>query len=220
MSDGIPREIVNRSPMELRGHDKILGTPNGSGADEDVFSDNGRLMQKKAHFDDELEERVEEIQNILGFHHCVVDLYFNLDHPKLLVWAAVICSGKATKEKAPMGSNLFKPQHSLKKLIARNTKSVPLAPVQAPAEPVPPQGPQFPAPTQFQFPMPRKQPPIQYGYPYSALFMLPLNPMGPYSGMPMWPSLNQETTPCTSSLCTVDHVQSSPLLPNCRVHNF
>ncbi|KAJ6616836.1 hypothetical protein B0H10DRAFT_1948844 [Mycena sp. CBHHK59/15] len=107
--------------------DKILGIPSGSGADEDVLSDDSRPMQKKAHFDDELEELVEEIQNMYPARTCKLHLDLH--------------SGKATKEEALMGPNLFKPRRALKKPIAGNTKSVPVAPVQAPAELAPPQGP-------------------------------------------------------------------------------
>src|SRR5258707_11247150 len=58
------------------------------------------------------------------FHHHVSDLHFNLDRPRLLVWAQAIKLGTATYEKVPIVSPMFKSSHALKHASKTSVTSV------------------------------------------------------------------------------------------------
>jgi hypothetical protein len=49
------------------------------------------------------------------FHHRASDLHFNLDRPRLLVWAQAIQQGHTTYEKVPILSPMFKASLALKR---------------------------------------------------------------------------------------------------------
>src|SRR5258708_25003367 len=57
------------------------------------------------------------------FHHCMSDLHFKLDRPRLLVWALAIRSDTATYEKVPILSPMFNASSALKHASQNTTNS-------------------------------------------------------------------------------------------------
>ncbi|KAJ7831198.1 hypothetical protein B0H14DRAFT_3464204 [Mycena olivaceomarginata] len=187
--------------------------------------------KKKARIDDELESLVDELRekyppglckvhpDILCFHHRVLDLHFELERPRLLVWSAQIRAGKADKDHAPMGSNLFKAEHAIKK--SKKPKAAPPIPAEPPN---PAAAPPPPAP-QVQGVNPYAALPAGYpGYPYMSPYMMPPMPNS-YGGIPNWPFNHDAPAPApragSSRKVLDDDVRSSsPPIPDCGVHDF
>ncbi|KZP34568.1 hypothetical protein FIBSPDRAFT_881084 [Athelia psychrophila] len=92
-----------------------------TGVDEYQGDDDGPIdnsVYKKAKLDDDLKSTASALADkyppglcamhptVACFHHRPTNLHFNLtDRPRRLVWAASICTGAATMEKIPIGSN-------------------------------------------------------------------------------------------------------------------
>ncbi|KAJ7105264.1 hypothetical protein C8R44DRAFT_745976 [Mycena epipterygia] len=211
--------------------DKILGIP--ASPDEDVLSDvedNLGPMQKRARLDDELEGLVEELlakyppgvcnlhPDKACFHHRVLDLHFDLERARLLVWSAAIRSGKADKDRPPMGSNLFKAQHAMRKTNGKKAEVIPLAtPAAEPTNSVP-----APFPPVQGNPYMQQFPPFGYPSPYAPPYMSPFPMPAPYGGPPNWPTQNHEAAPRAGSSRDAwdDPRSSSPPIPDCGVHDF
>ncbi|KAJ7831194.1 hypothetical protein B0H14DRAFT_3464201 [Mycena olivaceomarginata] len=220
-------------PAKIQAATPWAQTANAAGVDEDVHSDGDDLgpMQKKARIDDELESLVDELRekyppglckvhpDILCFHHRVLDLHFELERPRLLVWSAQIRAGKADKDHAPMGSNLFKAEHAIKK--SKKPKAAPPIPAEPPN---PAAAPPPPAP-QVQGVNPYAALPAGYpGYPYMSPYMMPPMPNS-YGGIPNWPFNHDAPAPApragSSRKVLDDDVRSSsPPIPDCGVHDF
>ena len=143
------------------------------------------------------------------FHHRASNLHFNLDRPRLLVWAQSIKAETATYEKVPIASPMFKAALALKrpsKNAAEMTKAAPATP--APATEA--EGPQMPLPY-AQFP---QMPQTPFGMPPMMGYGMPFgNPYMQWPTMPPQPPM----TPCPR---TSDEQPSSPIVPPCSVTDF
>ena len=149
------------------------------------------------------------------FHHRASDLHFNLDRPRLLVWAQAIKAETATYEKVPIASPMFKASLALKrpsKAAVAAAKAAPAAPAVAaeaegPQAHVPqPQVPYAPFPQ-----MPFGMPPVMgYGMPSMAFG----NPFMPWPATPSMPP----TTPRARRIS--DDLPSSPIAAPCSITDF
>ncbi|KAK7034091.1 hypothetical protein R3P38DRAFT_2519192, partial [Favolaschia claudopus] len=129
-------------------------------------------------FDEGLEEVVEEIQNkyppglcadhpnLPCYHHRRTGNHYELDRPKLLVWAAAKKTGSCTLDLPPLGSNLFKADKAIK-------RASPIAPPAVATGTPTPTLPPPAAPPQTPYPHP-------YGY-YPPPPPMPLPPFGMYT---------------------------------------
>ncbi|KAK6966960.1 hypothetical protein R3P38DRAFT_3245057 [Favolaschia claudopus] len=131
-------------------HRKIITPPKGVSAHDIIVRMNTPMQapakqmmpQKKVPFDEALED--ERSRN-----------HFELDRPKLLVWAAMIKSKQCTIDCPPLGSNLFQADKTIKKKASTSTST-------STAAVAPPPSPATPAP----FPPSPAAPQLPYGYPY------------------------------------------------------
>ncbi|KAK7027167.1 hypothetical protein R3P38DRAFT_3354924 [Favolaschia claudopus] len=144
-------------------------------ADEPKLSDDEGLPKKNVPFDEGLEEVVEEIQNkyppglcadhpnLPCYHHRRTGNHYELDRPKLLVWAAAKKTRSCTLDLPPLGSNLFKADKAIK-------RASPIAPPAVATGTPTPTLPPPAAPPQTPYPHP-------YGY-YPPPPPMPLPPFG------------------------------------------
>jgi hypothetical protein len=152
------------------------------------------------------------------FHHHALDLHFNLDRSRLLVWAQAIKSGSATYKKVPILSPMFKAllalKHALKNATDTDTSSAAtnVPPAMQPSTSAQGQMPIIP----FTFP--------QYPglFPQMCMQMPPPSFMGyvpstPYSGNPF------TTGPSTAPVPTKPWYHSPPSSPptaSCTIVEF
>jgi hypothetical protein len=148
--------------------------------------------------------------NLPCFHHRASKLHFNLDRPRLLVWAQAIKSGSATYEKAPILSPMFKASLALKH---SSKTAADVAPATQPASstlnpntaythmPTMPYFPQYPP-----FPHPYSQMLPFMGYGAPSIPLLPGNPFVPTGtsmvSMPTMPTMDPPSSPPTAD-CTI-----------------
>ncbi|KAF8502634.1 hypothetical protein F5888DRAFT_1867499 [Russula emetica] len=129
-----PYVIVRmQAPVKKKAAESSENTWDAVDEAESNFED--RPGAKKVKLDDALEEIVIRLGNKYApgmcslhpdlpcFHHRASDLHFNLDRPRLLVWAQAIKSGSATYEKVPILSPMFKAQLALKRASQITTNS-------------------------------------------------------------------------------------------------
>jgi hypothetical protein len=136
--------------------------------------------------DDALEEIVTKLSNKYApglcdrhpdlpcFHHRAANLHFNLDRPRLLVWAQAIKSGSATYEKVPMLSPMFKSSLALKH-ASKNAKDSDTA---SASNTLPVAQPSTPAQLQMPMPFGNFPPFSQPLFPH----MYAQTPMSPFMG--------------------------------------
>ncbi len=155
------------------------------------------------------------------FHYRAADLHFNLNRPRLLVWAHAIKSGMATYEKIPILSLMFKAGQALKRMSKSSTDSpIPPTPppTMEPSMPVPTQVqmPVMPFPTLFQYP----QMPFPQVSPQMPLFM-DYGGMGmPYSGNPFTAGAGMEAMPIRAPHHQSHSPPSSPPTTDCSITDF
>jgi hypothetical protein len=141
-------------------------------------------------------------------------MHFNLDCPRLLVWAQAIKSGSAMYEKAPILSPMFKALLALKRASKTTTDSdstIAVATQPSFSTPNPntaythmPTMPYFPQYPPFPHPYSQMLPFMGYGVP--GMPLLPGNPFVPtgtsMASMPTMPTINLPSSPPTAD-CTI-----------------
>jgi hypothetical protein len=185
----------------------------------------------QAKLDDALEEIVTKLMNKYApglcdrhpnlpcFHHRASDLHFNLDRPRLLVWAQAIKAGSATYEKIPMLSPMFKASLALKRASRPDTDTAStvtnVPPVMQPQPPIMPMPftpfAQYPQAFPHMYaPMAGMAPSPFMGYgPMPFAGSNPFFEAGPSSGVVSMPTTTVHRSP-----------PSSPPTANCSIAEF
>ncbi len=159
------------------------------------------------------------------FHHPASDMHFNLDRPRLLVWAQAIKSGSVTYEKAPILSPMFKAslalKHASKNATDPDTPSAAatnLLPVTQPSTSTQGQMP-FPFANFPQYSQAQMQFPLTYAQMPLSLFMGYGSSMS-YPGNPFFATdLGMVSMP-TKALHPSRSLPSSPLTADCTIVEF